>query len=555
MAFDPNQPFDVLSVPAFDPNAPFDVVPATERSTIEGVTSAGAQFGAGANSRIASVVGAPVDLVGRGLRALGLPIPEDAVGGSQSIQRGFDALLGQAPAPQTTGDRLARGAGQGLVDAASFALPAAGIARATAATGGAAPSLVNRSATALAAQPVMQGVAGMTGGAVSEATDSPLAGALAALAVPLSASAVGRVVTPIRPPPNPSRDALVRAAEREGIPVTAGQATGNAFLRNVESQLEQLPLTSGAARGSREAQQTAFTRAALQRAGTEADNAGPEVLNETRQRIGRVFDELTARNTLNLSDETLARFAQVESDLAENALPEVARLATNRMRQVINAADADGQVPGLFYRRMDSELGRQIRETNNGDLRAAMGQVRDALREAMDRSISPQDAAAWAQARRQYANFAVLRQVMGGAGAGVAEGQISPLALRGALDRSTGRGYAEGRGDLNELARIGQAIIRPPNDSGTAGRTMANNLLTGSIPATGGVLGTMIGGPVGGVVGAGVSLTLPRLVQAMMNSNLGQQWLRNQYVQNPQMTGPLAAALLGQQGLAQVTGP
>lgn len=535
-------------------NAP-PAEPPPERGVGEAAVSAGTQFGAGANSRIAGVVGAPVDLVGRGLRAVGLPIPEDALGGSRSIQRGFDALLGSAPAPQTTSDRLARGAGEGLVDAASFALPAAGIARATAATGGVAPSLLNRSATALAAQPGLQAAAGMAGGAVSEATDSPLAGFLASMAVPLGAAAGGRLITPIRPPPNAAREALVRAAEREGIPVTAGQATGNAFLRNVESQLEQLPLTSGPARGAREAQQAAFTRAALQRAGTSADNAGPEVLNQTRQRIGGVFNDLTARNNLNLDDVALSQFARVENDLTQNALPEVARIANNRMQQVINAAGADGQVPGTFYRQMDSAIGRQMRETGNGDLRTALGQVRDALREAMDRSISPADSAAWAQARRQYANFAALRQVMGGAGAGVAEGQISPLALRGALDRSTGRGYAEGRGDLNELARIGQSIVRAPNDSGTAGRTLAQNVLTGSIPATGGVLGTMLGGPVGGVVGAGASLALPRLVQAMMNSAAGQAYLRNQVVRNPQMTGPLSAALLGQQGLAQVTGP
>jgi len=144
---------------------------------------------------------------------------------------------------------------------------------------------------------------------------------------------------------------------------------------------------------------------------------------------------------------------------------------------------------------------------------------------------------------------------MNRAGANTARGQLSPLGLRESLNQSTGRGFAEGRGDLNTLARIGQAVVREPADSGTAGRTLANNLLTGGIPTTGGIAGTLIGGPIGGVVGAGASMALPRMVQALMNTQSGQAYLRNQVLQNPQITGPLMAALLGQQGLAQVTRP
>ena len=522
---------------------------APERSALAPV----GQFGAGVNTGISNLIGAPFDLVNRGLRAVGVPIPEGSVAGS--VQSGINAVVGEPEAPQTTGDRFARGAGRGLVDAASFALPAAGLARATQAGLGAAPSLVNRSATALAAQPVLQATAGMAGGAVGDATGSPLAGFAAALATPLAAGAVGRAVTPARTAVNPAHAALVRAAEAEGIPLTAGQATGNNFLRNIESQMEQLPLTSGPARVAAEARQTAFTRAVLQRAGTNADNAGPDVLNATRRRIGAVFDDVTSRNTMRLDNQALNDFAAVETNLQQNALPEVARTALNRVRQIIAAADNNGDVTGTFYRRMDSAIGRQARETSNGDLRAALVEVRDAMRVVMDRNISPQDAAAWQEARQQYANFAIIRDTMGRAGANTARGQISPLGLMQPLNRSTGRGFAEGRGDMNTLARIGQSVVREPNDSGTAGRTLANNLLTGGIPTTGGIAGTLIGGPIGGVVGAAGSLALPRLVQAMMNTPGGQAYLRNQLVQNPQMTGPLTAALLGQQGLAQVTRP
>lgn len=67
---------------------------------------------------LASGFGAPVDIVGAGLRKLGAPVPEDAFGGSESIKRGLGLLSGgQAIAeagPQTQGQRIVRGAAESI---------------------------------------------------------------------------------------------------------------------------------------------------------------------------------------------------------------------------------------------------------------------------------------------------------------------------------------------------------------------------------------------------------------------------------------------------------
>lgn len=527
--------------------------PAPERGLGERVAGVAGQFGAGVNRGIAQVIGGPFDLANRGLRAAGVPIPEGSVTGT--VQRGINAVVGEPAAPQGTVETLARGAGNGLVDAATIALPAAGLARVTQ-VANAAPSLTNRAATALASQPGLQVASGMAGGGVGEATDSPMLGAAAALATPLAAGGAGRLITPVRTAANPQRAALVAAADAEGIPLTAGQATNNRFLQNVESQLEQLPLTAGPQRAIREEQQRAFTSAALRRAGTEADNAGPEVLNDTRQRIGAQFDDLTARNSLQLDDDAMQAMAALEARLMADDIPGVRGPALARMREVVAQVGEDGTVPGTFYRQMDTALGSTMRGTSSGDLRTALGEVRDTLRAAMDRSISPEDAAAWQQARRQYANFKVAERATSGAGASVAEGQISPAALRGAVNTSTGGGYALGRGDLNQLARVGQGVVRAPPDSGTAGRSMAQQLLTGGAMATGSGAGAMAGGLPGAIVGGLAPIITPRIVQALMNTPQGQAYLRNQVVQNPALTRNLAAALVGQQGVSQaVSGP
>jgi len=534
---------------------------------LESAARAAGQLGAGFNERLAQTLGALPDLYNQGLRAVGLPaMPEGAY--AQGIQGGINAVVGQPAAPDGTLEQLARGAGHGIVDTASIALPAAGAAR-VAAAAGQGGSLAGRLTAALAQQPAMQAAAGMTGGAVGEATDSPLTGTAAALATPLVAALGRRAVTPIPAQNSPGRAALVAAADREGIPLTAGQATGSRFLQNVESQLEQLPLTAAPQRAIREHQQQQFIRAAMERAGESATDTSPATLNAARDRIGTEIGAIANRNVLQVTPQLEARLQQIEDSLRfvppESAQPVAARIEQLRGMVIPPPAQPPGAVaagalpnptvPGASYRMLDSELGRSIRNTSDGDRRAALGQLREELRAAMDASISRQDAAAWARARREYANLMVIANAAGRAGAGAAEGMMSPVALRQALDRSTGGGYVYGRGDLNELARVGQGLLRPPPDSGTAGRSYANALLTGGLASGGAGAGALAGGPVGAAVGAGASLALPRLVQMLMNSDAGQRYLRNQLLPGRVVTPGLAASLLAQQGVSQAVQP
>ena len=89
-----------------------------------------------------------------------------------------------------------------------------------------------------------------------------------------------------------------------------------------------------------------------------------------------------------------------------------------------------------------------------------MIQLRDTLRQQMEASMNPADAARWRELNRLYANGKVIQDAMGAAGAGTAEGNISLLQLRGAINRSLGSdAYARGYGDLNDLARAGQSVL------------------------------------------------------------------------------------------------
>jgi hypothetical protein len=343
--------------------------------------------------------------------------------------------------------------------------------------------------------------------------------------------AANRMLNPIRSNLSPEAAALRAAAQAEGIPLSVGQETGSGFMKNVDSQLAQLPGSAGLAADAMDAQKRAFNAAVLRRAGTGADIASPDVLNNARQRIGGVIEDVSNRNTLQVTPDLEARLAQIEDSLqfmpAEAAGPVRARLEQVRGMMQPDAANGGGMiVPGAAYRTMDSQLGRSMRGTTNGDLRTGLGDLREHLRTAMDGSISPADQAAWQQARREYANLMVAAKAAGGAGWRDGRGAHLAAGPTRALDQSTGGGYVWGRGDLNELARVGQGVLRQPPDSGTAGRSLINQVLTGgawSAPASG--IGAMIGGPAGMVAGAAAPFVLPRVAQEFMRSAAGRRWL------------------------------
>lgn len=455
------------------------------------------------------------------------------------------------------------------------------VAGAVASMGTGAP-MVNAAAPAtralggmLTTSPLTQAASSGVGGYVANETDSPTMGVAASLATPLALAMARRVVTPVPNVNSPGRQALVDGAGREGIDLTAGQATGSRFLQNVESQFEQLPFTSGPQRAIRENQGRQFITAAMRRAGETADDTMPGTINAARERIGGTIGEIANRNTLRVTPKLNGQLQAIERNLPKLPdgvagpvgayIKEFREMVGGTRPQPSDWQRPSGMFPGMIqpraaggvgngptlpgksYRMLDSELGKAITATSNGDLKNALGQLRETLRTAMDASISPADAEAWQTARRQYANLMVIANAAGRAGGGAAEGMMSPVALRQALDASTGRGYVYGRGDLNELSRIGQALIKPPSDSGTAGRTYANNILTGSLVGGGAGSGAMVGGPVGAVAGAVGSLALPRLAQMAMNSQTGQAYLRNQVAADPTITQELARALLIQQ--------
>lgn len=486
-------------------NMPAASAPAAQQQP-NGVMGKLAQVPAGFNERALDIAGSIMDAAGYPLRAGGraLGVPEQYLpqaGGARPLMaQGLEAIIGKAPAAQTQGEQVLRGIGGGIADAASIALPAAGVANAAR-----AGSMTAKAAGALAENPVTQLLSGAAAGGVQAGTDNPLLGLAAGMAVPALAPAAGavagRVWSPVRPSTDPKmRDALA-FAEQEGIAqhLTPGQMSGNQTLRRAETMMRAIPGNGPAARN--EGLQEAYNAAAMRRAGiTGETKLSPQVLGDQQQVLGQRIADIYDRNTLNLnpnSPEGAQNLQGLAAPLQDARRVGVQGTSRELMRQyddLLSKLNSNGTVEGGAVRQLRTSLREQAKalEGSNGDLSRYMLQMRDALTSAMDNSISVVDKGDLKEANRLYANLKTLQGAMDSPTAAAAGDDLSPSALGRSLKASMGKGsMAAGRGDLHELVDMGKLLVEPSiKDSGTAQNTLAMRAITGAGAAASG-LGAM----------------------------------------------------------------
>lgn len=500
--------------------------------------------GVGVGKGLIGVAGLPGDLAEYGARgidwatrkiggALGVDVQprEDRAPtyGSADITKAVEEQTGPFYKPQTTAGKYAETVGEfapGLI--------------------GGPAGLVRRGIT----QVLAPGLASEAAGQATEGTKAePYARIAGALAGGLAPSAIGRAITPV--PANASRQRLVETLQGEGVTsLTAGQRTGSEALRYAESVLGNAPLSGQrASRLAREGQEQ-FTEAALRRAGT-AGEATPEVLAANQQRLSDQFRDLSARNTL-VMDRQFAHDVGNAVDSYQRVPPSQQRaIVEGYANDIVMHAQQGGVMPGTFYQEMRSRLSKQSNSLRNSDptLSEALRDLRNALDNAMRRSISPADRQAWDTARQQWGAQKVINKAASRAGEATAEGQLVPANLRNTVAAENRDAYATGRGPFNELARAGAGIMGQMPQSGTAPRAAIHALAS----LAGGAGGYSQGGWEGALAGAAGGLAGPALLGRALMSRPAQAYLRNQVAEpmlrnlNPRQAALISALMAAEQ--------
>jgi len=330
-------------------------------------------------------------------------------------------------------------------------------------------------------------LAGLGSEAAGQATEGtaaePYARVAGALAGGLTPSIAGRAVTPM--PASAARQRLVDILADEGVTsLTAGQRTGNKSLQYLEDFLGNAPGAGQGANRIRQRGQEQFTEAAMRRAGAGPD-ATPEILAQNSQRLGNEFERLSARNDLVPDNQFITDLTDAVSRYRRVPDSQQARMLQGYLDDIVPYIQ-QGAMPGVEYQPMRSMLSADSKAVRQTDpyLSRALAGLRDALDNAMGRSISPADREAWNTARRQYGAQKAIEKTASRAGEAAAEGQLVPANLRNTVAADNRGAYARGEGQFSELARAGAGVMAPLPNSGTAQRLGWSDILKLPITAT-----------------------------------------------------------------------
>lgn len=330
---------------------------------------------------------------------------------------------------------------------------------------------------------------------------------------------LGRLVSPVKSNLTGEQSRLAQQALDAGIPLNAADMTGNKTLKTLNSIFSTLPLTSGKQGAQDALKQTAFNRAVMAKAGENADNVSPEIMEAAFKRTGGAIGDISKRNTMKVDDTLLGKFADIERNYSNVLEPNQRDLISRNMDAVISKAPS---MAGETYQSTRSLMGR-LGNTTNPEFGRAAKDTRFALDDAFKRSISADDAAAFSKAQQQYGNLSTIANAMKSAGA--TSGDIPAAQLRSAVANANPRNFVQGKGDLNDLARIGETFLRDktPN-SGTAQRLALQGLMGGGA----GGLGYMATeNPAGAGAAALVGLLGPRGVQMAINNPAIRNYLQS----------------------------
>lgn len=383
-------------------------------------------------------------------------------------------------------------------------------------------------------------ISALAGGAGSEAAGQategtkaePYARVLGAVAGGLTPNIASRAVTPL--PATVAKQRLVDVLADEGVTsLTAGQRTGNKALQYGEDMLGNAPGAGQSATNIRQRGQEQFTEAAMRRAGAGPD-ATPEVLAQNSQRLGNEFETLSARNNLTPDNQFVTDVVAAARNYRRVPDSQQRQMVQGYIDDIVDHVNA-GQMPGPQYQEMRSRLSRQANSLRNSDptLSEALRDMRNALDNAMNRSISPADREAWGTARREYGAQKTIEKTASRAGEATAEGQLVPANLRNTVSAENRGAYARGEGQFSELARAGSGVMAPLPNSGTAQRLNATNIAMLPVTAT---------------IGRAL---MSRPVQGYLGNQAMSETIRNL----PPARRAALIALLNEQNVARLEGP
>lgn len=417
-----------------------------------GNLAAGAVRGAGS---IGATIMAPIDIAGDALAGKGL-----ALESNRQRRKDMDSALGMLGADT---DSLAYGVGK-----------LGGEIAGTAGAGGAIAKVIGKAPSVAAAAPnLLQAIrtSGMSAGAATGpanmlaraagggiaggvnagmvSPDDAIKGAAIGAALPgalkvagVMGQKVGQGFRSAVGQASPEVAALAQRAQELGIKIPADRLVNSRPLNAMAASLNYVPFSGRAA--TEEAMGESMNRALSRTFGQDSDNV-TMALRKASGDLGAKFDSVLQSNTVKMSPNFKAALAAAEDQATSELGPEAASIIRKQIAQLQTkgaAGEIDGQAAYNIKKALDRIGG------GNSDAAFYARDLKKKLMDALNESLGPQEAAAFAGVRKQYGNMLALQNMaQNGAEGGVSVGRLANLKNIN-------------NADLQELADIAAQFLR-----------------------------------------------------------------------------------------------
>jgi hypothetical protein len=352
--------------------------------------------------------------------------------------------------------------------------------------------------------------------------DDALTGAVIGGTLPGATQLAGRAGSAIRnaiaPQTSPEVRQLAQRANELGINIPADRLTNSRPLNAAAASLNYVPLSGRAA--TEDAMNSQLNQALSKTFGQNSSNV-TMALRKAETVLGGQFDDVLRNNAVKFDEQFLGELAESANRASNELGTEGASIIARQVDDII-AKGGSGVIDGQAAYNIKRTLDR-IGQRNSPEAFYA-NDLKKALMGALNRSLGPEQAAAFAQTRKQYGAMLDLQRLAKNG----AEGEVSVARL------ANMRGI--NNPEMQELADIAAQFVKPREGiHGGAQRVFG----------AGGLLGTgaLIGGVPGAALLAGAGMAGGRATNGLLNS----QMARNFVLGGPRLLGePETLGLLTQ---------
>ena len=328
---------------------------------------------------------------------------------------------------------------------------------------------------------------------------------------------LGRVAQPIQTQLGEIGTNAVKTLKEAGVPLDLAQSTGSKLLERVKAALSDNPITAGAQQEASALQKQAFNKAIAKTMGEDATNITPPVIQNAKERLGNIYDEIASRNQIHYDDVLQKHLSDISAEAEQVLNPTQFAIVDKQIANITNKAESQGGgLHGEQYQSIKKVLDK-LSGGSDTDIASYARELKESLLDGLTRTAksvgNDADVALLKNTNQQYGNMKKIEDVV----LKDPEGNVSPSLLMTSL-ASKGKRYSFYQDDpqLAKLASAGKVILpeKLPN-SGTTARILAG----ATLPALGGIgYGLYQGDLEGAAKGVAAGVVAPKIGQAIINN-------------------------------------